>query len=311
MDNTSTTIKTTTKALIIGHVAMFLANTIWGLMSPIGKEALNSPDIHPVTLTGMRIIGAALLFWIGGLVLPKSIAPKEKIDREDYLPMVFASLLITFANQMCVIFGMSMTSPVDATVMCSTSPFFTLILVWLLWHQKHHWTKLLGVALGFSGMLVFILSGKTDDTLHVSNPLLGNIICICSQVFGAIYLVRYAYLTKKYSSFTLMKWLFSISSVLMLFIAGPSIVSTPWSVIPMQVILEAGYVVVFGTFLAYVFLPMGQRVLSPTSIAVYNYLQPIVSAVFSVAIGVATITQSTILGTVLIFLGVWFVNRSK
>lgn len=311
MDNTSTTIKTTTKALIIGHVAMFLANTIWGLMSPIGKEALNSPDIHPVTLTGMRIIGAALLFWIGGLVLPKSIAPKEKIDREDYLPMVFASLLITFANQMCVIFGMSMTSPVDATVMCSTSPFFTLILVWLLWHQKHHWTKLLGVALGFSGMLVFILSGKTDDTLHVSNPLLGNIICICSQVFGAIYLVRYAYLTKKYSSFTLMKWLFSISSVLMLFIAGPSIVSTPWSVIPMQVILEAGYVVVFGTFLAYVFLPMGQRVLSPTSIAVYNYLQPIVSAVFSVAIGVATITQSTILGTVLIFLGVWFVNRAK
>lgn len=310
-NNTSKTVKTATKALIVGHVAMLLANTIWGLMSPIGKEALNSPDIQPITLTGMRIIGAAILFWIGGLVLPKSIAPKEKIGREDYVPMIFASLLITFANQICVIFGMSMTSPVDATVMCSTTPFFTLILVWLLWHQKHHWTKLLGVLMGFSGMLVFILSGKTDEAMHVSNPLLGNIICICSQVFGAIYLVRYAYLTKKYSSFTLMKWLFTITSVLMVFISGPSIVGTPWSTISTQVLLEAGYVVVFGTFLAYVFLPMGQRVLSPTSIAVYNYLQPIVSAIFSVVIGVATITTSTVVGTLLIFLGVWFVNQKK
>lgn len=297
------------KTIIIGHIAMLAANVIWGLMSPIGKEALNSPDIAPLTLTGMRIIGAALLFWTGGLILPKSIAPKETVERKDYVPLIFASLLITFANQMCVIFGMSMTSPVDATVMCSTTPFFTLILVWMLWNQKPGWAKILGVLLGFSGMLVFILSGKTDEAMNVSNPLLGDIICICSQIFGAIYMVKYAFLTKKYSPFTLMKWLFTISGVLMLFIAGPSIVSTPWSTISTQVLLEAGYVVVFGTFIAYVFLPIGQRGLSPTSIAMYNYLQPIVAAVFSVIAGLAAITLPTIIGTALIFLGVWMVNR--
>lgn len=302
--------KTITRAVIIGHLAMLAANVIWGLMSPIGKEALNSPDIHPITLTGLRIIGAALLFWTGGLLLPKSIAPKEKIDRKDYLPLVAASLLITFANQMCVIFGMSMTDPVSATVMCSTSPFWTLILVWLLWHQKHHWLKILGVVLGFCGMLVFIFSGKTDTAMHVDNPLLGNLICIASQVFGAIYLVRYAYLTQKYSPFTLMKWLFTISGTIMLFVAGPSIVSTPWSTLSTQVLLEVGYVVAFGTFIAYVFLPVGQSALKPTSIAMYNYLQPIVAAIFSVIIGVATITLPMVLGTALIFTGVWLVNKN-
>jgi len=299
------------KTIIIGHIAMLAANVIWGLMSPIGKEALNSPDIAPLTLTGMRIIGAALLFWLGGLVLPKSIAPKETIEKKDYGALVIASLLITFANQICVIFGMSMTSPVDATVMCSTTPFFTLILVWMLWNQKPGWAKLIGVVLGFSGMLVFILSGKTDEAMNVSNPLLGDIICICSQIFGAVYMVKYAFLTKKYSPFTLMKWLFTISGILMLFISGPSIVSTAWSIIPLKVILEAGYVVVFGTFIAYVFLPIGQRGLSPTSIAMYNYLQPIVAAVFSVIAGLAAITLPTVVGTILIFLGVWLVNKQK
>lgn len=288
---------------------MLAANVIWGLMSPIGKEALNSPDIAPLTLTGMRIIGAALLFWFGGFILPKSIAPKETIDRKDIRALIVASLLITFANQICVIFGMSMTSPVDATVMCSTTPFFTLILVWMLWNQRPGWAKLLGVILGFSGMLVFILSGKTDEAMNVSNPLLGDIICICSQIFGAIYMVKYAFLTRKYSPFTLMKWLFSISGILMFFISGPSIVSTAWSIIPFKVILETGYVVVFGTFIAYVFLPIGQRGLSPTSIAMYNYLQPIVAAIFSIIAGLAAITLPTIVGTILIFLGVWMVNK--
>lgn len=299
------------KEIIVGHLAMLGANIMWGLMSPIGKGALNSPDIAPLTLTGMRIIGAALLFWLGGLLLPESIAPREKIDRKDWVSLVFASLLITFANQVCVIFGMSYTSPIDATVMCSTTPFFTLILVWLLWRVKHHWAKVMGVVLGFCGMLVFILGGETNKQMNVSNPLLGDLFCVASQVFGAIYMVRYAFLTRKYSPFTLMKWLFTISASLMLFVSGPSILATHWSAIPISVLLEAGYVVFFGTFAAYVLLPIGQRVLMPTSIAMYNYLQPIVSAVFSVAIGVATITTSTVLGSALIFAGVALVNSKS
>jgi len=306
MDN-----KLTTREIVTGHAAMLAANTIWGLMSPIGKEALNSPDIQPLTLAGLRIIGAALLFWIGSLVLPKSIAPKETVERKDIVPIIIASLLITFANQMCVIYGMSMTSPVDATIMCSTTPFFTLLLMWLLMHDRPHWAKIIGVLMGFGGMLVFILSGKTDAAMHVDNPVWGNIICAASQFFGAIYMVKYVFLTRKYSPFTLMKWLFTVSAVIMLFMSGPSIISVPWSTIDTKVLLETGYVVVFGTFLAYVFLPIGQRVMKPTMIAMYNYLQPIIAAAFSIAVGLATITLPTVIGTILIFTGVWIVNKKQ
>lgn len=92
-------------------------------------------------------------------------------------------------------------------------------------------------------------------------------------------------------------------------VSGPGIVETPWSEIPAKVLLEAGYVVVFGTFIAYVFLPMGQRVMKPTVIAMYNYLQPIISAAFSIAIGVASLTIPTVIGAILIFSGVYIVNK--
>ncbi|MBQ7222942.1 MAG: DMT family transporter [Bacteroidales bacterium] len=299
------------KAIIWGHIAMLAANVIWGLMSPVGKDALNSPDIQPLVLTGIRIIGAACLFWLGSLFLPESVAPKEKIEKKDYIHLAIASMLIIFANQILIIFGMSMTSPVDATVMCSTSPFFTLLLIWMLQGEKPYWVKILGVVIGFAGMMTFLLSGKSDAAMHVTNPLLGNVMIVLSQVFGALYMVKYANLTRKYSPFTLMKWLFTISAVLMVFVAGPGIIHTEWNALSSKVLIEVGYVVLFGTFIGYLLLPVGQQVLNPTVIAMYNYLQPVVAAIFSLIAGLAKISLYTIIGTLLIFAGVYLTNLER
>ncbi len=297
------------KGIFLGHMAMLLANIMWGLSSPLGKDALNSEDIAPIALTGIRVIGTAILFWIGALILPRNLAPKEKIERKDFLPIFLAALLITFANQMFIIFGMSMTSPIDATVMLSTTPFFTLLLVWLLWRVKHNWAKILGVAIGFIGMLVFFLGSQANLQMNVTNPLLGDVLCILSQVCGAIYIVRFQFLTKKYSPFTLMKWMFSISALLMIIVTSPSIFQTPWHEISSQIMWEILCVIVFGTFLPFLLLPIGQRHLMPTQIAMYDYLQPIVAASFSIIIGVATLTTSTLIGAMFIFIGIALVNK--
>ncbi len=299
------------KDIILGHIAMLLANLMWGLITPIGKDALNSLDIAPITLSGVRVIGTAMLFWIATLFLAKSKIKKEKIDKKDWLSIAIAALLITFLNQMFIIFGVSLTSPIDATIMLSTTPFFTLILVWLIWRIKHSWGKIIGVAIGFLGMLIFFLVGKPNTAMNVSNPILGDILCILSQVCGAIYIVRFAYLTKKYSPFTLMKWMFSISALLMIIVSGYSIVHTAWNTIPSYVIYETLGIIVFGTFLPFLLLPVGQRSLMPTSIAMYDYLQPIVATLFSIIIGIAVINTHTIVGACLIFIGIALVNKKQ
>jgi len=55
----------------------------------------------------------------------------------------------------------------------------------------------------------------------------------------------------------------------------------------------------------------GQRVLRPTVVSMYNYMQPVVATIVSVSLGLAALTFNHFIAVVLIFIGVWLVVRSK
>ena len=74
---------------------------------------------------------------------------------------------------------------------------------------------------------------------------------------------------------------------------------------------EIAYVVVFGTFVAYILTMIGQRVLRPTVVSVYNYVQPVVSVGVSLALGIALLQWSQLLAVALVFAGVWLVTISR
>ena len=48
------------------------------------------------------------------------------------------------------------------------------------------------------------------------------------------------------------------------------------------------YVIVGGTFLAYILMMIGQKTLRPTVISMYNYVQPIVGTSVSILLGMGT-----------------------
>ena len=58
-----------------GHLAMFGANLTWGLMSPIVKIVLASGTVAPMLLVDFRMAGAAALFWLTSLFLPREHVP--------------------------------------------------------------------------------------------------------------------------------------------------------------------------------------------------------------------------------------------
>ena len=74
---------------------------------------------------------------------------------------------------------------------------------------------------------------------------------------------------------------------------------------------ELAYVLVFGTFLSYLIVPVGQKYLRPTLVAMYNYVQPVVAAVAAIIWGMDSFNILKVVAVVLIFSGVLLVNRSK
>lgn len=288
-----------------------VANVSWGLMAPFLKDLLNGGVITPMALSGYRIIGGALLFWLIGMFVKPDKNACNSIERRDIVPLIIASLLVIGLNQVLIIVGMSLTSPVDASVVCSLTPIFTLIFGAILMGIAFTWSKALGVTIGLAGALIFVFTGQADAETCVTNPVLGDVACLMAQVFGALYLVCFTKLISKYSLITLMKWMFLISGIAVLPFSLPDMLAVDWSQVILMEYIDLTFIILFGTCLAYMLIPVAQRRVEPTVIAMYNYLQPVVAVVFSVIAGLATFSITNAIATAMVFVGVWIVNRAK
>lgn len=294
-----------------GHLALLVANVSWGLMAPFLKDLLNSGMITPMALSGYRIIGGALLFWIADVFVKSGSDERKKIEKADIIPLIVASLLVIGLNQVLIIVGVSITSPVDASVVCSLTPIFTLLFSAIFVGATFSWNKAFGVVIGLIGALVFVFTGEVDTSANVSNPVLGDVVCLLAQMCGALYLVFFPRLMGKYPLIMLMKWMFLISGVAVLPLSLSDMLAVDWHMVPVMGYVDLGFIVLFGTCLAYMLIPVAQRRVEPTVIAMYNYLQPVVAVASSVLAGLAVLTGMNVLATVMVFIGVWLVNRAR
>jgi len=292
---------------------MLAASVMWGLMAPVSKAAMNSDAVSAMLVADVRAFGAAILFWILSL-----FTKQEKVDKRDYVKFFFAGMFAILLNQCVYVTGVSMTSPVDASIITTTLPIVTMIFAAIFIKEPITGRKAGGVLLGACGALLLVFGNRlmpgaaesVRQTAHSSN-LFGDLLCFLAQCSYAVYLVIFRDLIKKYSPITLMKWMFTFASIVMIPVSARSLALTGWSSISFMEYAELAYVLVFGTFLCYLVVPVGQRYLRPTLVSMYNYVQPIVATIVAIIWGMDSFNILKVLAVVLIFSGVFLVNKSK
>lgn len=284
------------------HLALVGAGVMWGLMAPIGKMAM-SAGISGLSLATMRMVGAAVLFWLASL-----LAPRQKVTRRDLGLLFLAGLLSIVCNQGLYIIGLSLTSPVDATLITTSMPILTMILAALFLREPITATKGIGVLVGAVGAVVLIWNSQSGSG---ESNLLGNVMCLVAQTSFACYLTLFRGLISRYHVMTLMKWMFTYATFCYLPFAWGDLSDVFARDFPMEVWLQVGYVVLFGTFFTYILVMVGQKSLRPTVVSMYNYVQPVVGACASVAVGVGVFGWSEGLAAILICTGVYVVTQSK
>ena len=293
---------------LLAHIAILLANLGWGVMSPISKDVMLSEAISPLALSGVRITGGALLFFIFSFLLPESVNTHQKIDSRDWWRLAAASLLIISANQGLFILGVGMTNPIDSSVMSSLTPVFTMILAAVFLHFSMTWLKISGVVIGLGGTLLLVSS--SDQSSIATNPLMGDLLCLAAQFCAAVYYVAFSDIIRKYSPYTLMKWLFYISTFTYVPFCIPAILKTDFSAFDLKLWGEIAYIIIVATFIGYLLIPVAQRQLKPTVVSMYNYLQPVFAAIIAVTIGVGNFGWLKAAATLMVFIGIALVNRS-
>ena len=286
-----------------GHLLILAANILFAINMPVSKYLLPE-HVQPEALTSMRMSFACVMFWITSLFVPY-----EKVPLKDLGLLCLCALCGVGLNQGLFIWGLNTTSPVDASIIATAVPIFVMILAALILKEPITRMKTFGVLLGICGAISLILQSTQGS--NQASSLGGNLLITVSGFMYSIYLVVSKPLTLKYSSVTMMKWMFLFAAVAAVAIYYRPLAEVDYAALAPRTWAGIGYVVVCSTFLSYFMVPVGQRYLRPTVVSMYNYVQPLVAVLFTVAVGLDTFGFTKGVAALCVFAGVWLVTKSK
>ncbi len=288
---------------------MLGANTIWGMMSPITKIIMAGGAITPLVVTDLRVGGAMILFWIVSL-----FQKPEHVSHQDMVILFFASLFAIIFNQGCFIFGVSLTSPGDASIITTSMPLWAMVLAAFILKEPITGKKVSGIALGAGGALLLILGNSGTHQMSTTNgntAILGDLLVLFAQFCYAFYIVFYKNFVSKYSLVTIMKWMFTYSFICILPFSAKDLGRAHWSDLGLPEIGGLAFVVIGATFISYMLVVVGQKRLRPTVAGMYNYIQPIVACIIAVCWGLDSFNITKLVAVILIFGGVYLVTASR
>ena len=288
-----------------GHAAILTANIIFGLGVPVTKFLLDE-WVTPMTYMAARCIGAALIFWVVSLFLPK-----EKVERRDLMVIIVGGLLGFVISQTLTAWSLQFTTPVYYSLIVTLTPIATMLLAAVFLGEKITREKSLGVVLAILGAALMVFVGWQAGV--GSNDLLGIILAILSLLTWVVYLLITRKVSQKYTAVTQMKWIFLVSAI--------AVLPFSWHEFP-QTALFGGqfgwdgaaalvFIVVFATVLGYFMIPFAMQFLKATTVSIYTNIQPVVASLVAIAIGQDILTWDKPVAAVLVLLGAWLVTRKE
>lgn len=294
------------KNIAIGHLAAAAAYVIFGINVVVCRDIAIEGHVEPIVLFSMRALMAGALFWLLSL-----FTPKEKVPPRDLLKLAGAGILGLFLPQLTFLHAIAHTTPVDLSVMSTTTPIFTMFVAAIFLKEPITWKKALGVALSFGGILWLILQSTFGGNGPSATEPIGIMFCFANYIVFALYLGTCRNLISRYTVVTSMKWMFLVSFLISLPFSVPKLATTEFALVSSQVWWEIGFMIFFSTFVAYYLIPVGQQRIRPTLVSMYGYLQPIIAIAVAIWTGMDRLTPTKLLAAVAVFLGVWVVNQSR
>jgi drug/metabolite transporter (DMT)-like permease len=283
-------------------LAAFGASTIYALNHVIAKDVMPN-YIKPYGFILLRVSGAAILF-----LLISFWSPKERIAKADWLRLVACALFGMVINMLMFFKGLSLSTPINSAVIITISPILLLILSAIWIKERITWLKIAGIFVGLAGALTLVLFGA-EVRQDAPNIPLGNTLFIINATSYSIYLIIVRPLTKKYHTFTLMKWLFVIAVIINFPITIEEFSEVRWSTLPFDAIWKMTFVVICTTFLTYLLNLFALKELSASTIGAFIYLQPLLTIVFAAILRADSLNQVKIIAAGLVFAGVYMVTK--
>jgi len=289
-----------TKALQ-GHIALFSAQIIYALNYSIAK-GLMPAFISPIALVFLRIVGAAILFWLLSIFVKT-----QKVEKQDMKRMALLAVFGVVVNQIFFIYGLSITTPINSSIIMISNPVMVFIFTLFLLKERITILKVSGLTLAVTGA-VMILSLRGNFEVG-SATIAGDLMTLINSASWAVFIVMAKPIMQKYNTATAMRWMFLFGTLYIIPIGFVETVHVHWGAFTSHAVFALFFVVVMTTFFAYFLNIYGLQELSPNTVSAYIYLQPFLASLFAVLMGEDKLTPTKLLSGILIILGLFLVNK--
>jgi drug/metabolite transporter (DMT)-like permease len=284
-------------------LAALVATTFFGINHTLAKGLM--PDyIQPYGFVFTRVLGAGIIFWVVSLFIKN-----EKIKREHWPRLLLSALFGMVINMMLSFKGLSLSTPINSSVIVTITPILVFILSAVLIREKITILKGSGAILGLFGGLSLILFG-VQQQVGAPNIPLGNVLLFVNALSFGMFLIVAKPLTKTYHPITLMRWLFLTAIIINLPIGWSEFREVDWINMPFSALWRIGFVIVGTTFTTYLLNIFALKHLSASTIGVFTYLQPVIAIAFAIFSGADQLTLLKIISVILVFLGVFMVTKN-
>jgi len=259
-------------------------------------------DFPPMTLAFLRFLIAA-----SGLYLIHRVWPgRRPIDRSDYGKFALLGLLAVVVNQAFFLFGLKFTTPTHSALLYGATPVFVFLLAIPLIAERPSFLKIFGVLVTFAGVVVIVAGHKMSWAGH---EWVGDLLILVAVVAWALYTVLGKPLVTKYGavhttavSLIAGTLFFAPVGIFTLGDFHPSAISMRgwWSLL---------YIAIGTSVICYTIWFWGLGRLEATKVAVFNNLQPVITAVLSYWLMGEELGARLIAGGVLVIFGVILTER--
>jgi drug/metabolite transporter (DMT)-like permease len=190
-----------------GHIAILITSLIFAVNIPLSKNLM--PDwMSPIGLTYSRFAFGAIAFWLFSLFFKY-----EKVTGKDLGKLFLGSFLGVGINQATFIAGLRLTSATNASIVITITPILAMVISFFILKEPITIKKAGGVVIGLIGVLSVILTSEIVTSGREAS-LIGDLLCVISSLSYAFFLVLTRGISKRYSSVTIMKWMFLFSAIL-------------------------------------------------------------------------------------------------
>ncbi|MDZ4668386.1 MAG: DMT family transporter [bacterium] len=279
------------------HLALFAVSLLYAGTFSIAKMAM--PEyIKPFGFILMRVFVAFIcIFFFHRYYVKDSIK-----DKKDLLPLIVSAAFGVAANMLLFFKGLSITSPINASVLMLNTPIFVIVFAAIILKEKLTLIKVSGILIAALGALLLMGGSRFQF-----NPetVWGDIFVTLNAIIFAFYLVYAKRLMVKYHPLTVTLYSFFFGFFMVLPFGLNQVLDIDFLNLPAKIWWAIGFVTIGSTFLTYVLNAFALKHASSSLVGSYIYLQPVLATIIAITLGKDMLTTEKFISMLVVFAGVY------